>query len=74
MITESDRILMELEHHFGPLGEPIARLTPQRQLERTLFRAWCDWLCRLGLGLGLGLGLELGLELGLGLGLGVGLG
>ena len=46
MITESDRILTELEQHFGPLGEPIARLTPQRQLERTLFRAWCDWLCR----------------------------
>lgn len=46
MITESDRILMELERDFGPLGEPIASLTPQRQLERSLFRAWCDWLCR----------------------------
>ena len=24
----------------------MASLTPQRQLERSLFRAWCDWLCR----------------------------
>ena len=28
MITESDRILMELERDFGPLGEPMASLTP----------------------------------------------
>ena len=28
MITESDRILMELERDFGPLGEPIAGLWP----------------------------------------------
>ena len=45
LITESDRILFELEREFGPLGEPIGTLTQQRQLERTLFRAWCEWLC-----------------------------
>lgn len=45
LITESDRILFELEREFGPLSEPISTLTTQRQLERTLFSSWCEWLC-----------------------------
>jgi glutathione S-transferase len=48
MITESDDILIALEQAFGALGlgmkDPtVFRL---RQLERLLFRAWCNWLCR----------------------------
>jgi glutathione S-transferase len=45
MITESDVILSTLESTFGPLGEPMANITPQRRLERELFGAWCQWLC-----------------------------
>jgi glutathione S-transferase len=45
LITESDVILGELEAAFGPLGEPMAKITPQRRLERQLFGAWCEWLC-----------------------------
>ena len=30
---------------FGPLGEPLAVIMPQRRLERQLFGAWCEWLC-----------------------------
>jgi glutathione S-transferase len=45
VITESDEILAALEHTFGPLGVPMANITPQRRLERQLFRAWCQWLC-----------------------------
>ncbi|MFL0777173.1 MAG: glutathione S-transferase family protein [Prochlorococcus sp.] len=47
LITESDQILLELENTFGPLG--ISLTEPKslelRQLERQLFRAWCQWLC-----------------------------
>jgi glutathione S-transferase len=48
IITESDDILIALEQAFGSLGlgmkDPnVFRL---RQLERLLFRAWCNWLCR----------------------------
>jgi glutathione S-transferase len=48
IITESDDILIALEQAFGTLGlgmkDPtVFRL---RQLERLLFRAWCNWLCR----------------------------
>jgi glutathione S-transferase len=48
IITESDDILLALEQAFGSLGlgmkDPtVFRL---RQLERLLFRAWCNWLCR----------------------------
>ncbi len=47
-ITESDRILECLERAFGPLvaglGHP--QVLPLRQLERHLFRAWCQWLCQ----------------------------
>ena len=46
IITESDVVLHSLEQAFGPLGEPMAEITPHRRLERQLFRAWCDWLCR----------------------------
>lgn len=46
MITESDVILSELERAFGPLGESLANITPLRRLERQLFSAWCQWLCR----------------------------
>jgi len=53
VITESDRILEALEQAFGPLGcsmgDPAVR--PLRQLERRLFRAWCQWLCYPGRGL-----------------------
>ena len=45
IITESDVVLHSLEQAFGPLGAPMSAITPQRQLERQLFRAWCSWLC-----------------------------
>ena len=45
LVTESDVILATLEEAFGPLGAPFSSITPQRKLERTLFRAWCEWLC-----------------------------
>lgn len=45
MITESDDILLALEAAFGPLGPQMRAITPWRQLERNLFRAWCSWLC-----------------------------
>jgi len=45
MITESDQILSVLESQFGPLGVPMKNITPLRQLERNLFRAWCQWCC-----------------------------
>ena len=48
IITESDDILIALEKVFGALG--LGMTDPQvisvRRLERTLFRAWCEWLCR----------------------------
>jgi len=46
IITESDTILTELENAFGPLGQPMANIKPFRRLERQLFSAWCQWLCR----------------------------
>ena len=42
VITESDVILASLEEAFGPCGAPFTAITPQRKLERTLFRAWCE--------------------------------
>jgi len=47
IITESDDILLALESAFGPLGWSLLdpKVMPLRQLERTLFRAWCRWLC-----------------------------
>lgn len=48
LITESDRILEALEGAFGSLGPGMhdGRVLPLRQLERLLFRAWCQWLCQ----------------------------
>jgi len=50
LITESDVILMNLDHVFGPI-ESSPKLDSDeayefRRLERKLFGAWCDWLCR----------------------------
>ncbi|MEM9119982.1 MAG: glutathione S-transferase family protein [Cyanobacteria bacterium P01_F01_bin.56] len=47
LITESDDILMALERAFGPLvwGLQDPQVMPLRKLERSLFRAWCGWLC-----------------------------
>ena len=36
IVTESDVILEKLEAAFGPLGEPLAVIMPQRRLERQL--------------------------------------
>ncbi|MCP9778195.1 MULTISPECIES: glutathione S-transferase family protein [unclassified Cyanobium] len=51
LITESDRILEALEAAFAPLGLGMndPAVLPLRQLERLLFRAWCQWLCSPGL-------------------------
>ncbi|MFN9546162.1 MAG: glutathione S-transferase family protein [Cyanobacteriota bacterium] len=48
VITESDRLLEALERAFGPLGAGMGdpEVVRLRQLERMLFRAWCEWLCR----------------------------
>jgi glutathione S-transferase len=48
IITESDDILIALEKAFGTLtyGMTDPSVIPMRQLERLLFRAWCNWLCR----------------------------
>jgi glutathione S-transferase len=48
LITESDRLLEALEQAFGSLGPGMqdAQVLPLRQLERMLFRAWCEWLCQ----------------------------
>ena len=45
MVTDSDYILEVLESQFGPLGAPLSSIKPLRQLERNLFRAWCQWCC-----------------------------
>ena len=47
LITESDRMLEALEGAFGSLGPGMhdPQVLPLRQMERLLFRAWCQWLC-----------------------------
>ncbi|MGA1603622.1 MAG: glutathione S-transferase family protein [Prochlorothrix sp.] len=47
LITESDDILLALEQVFGSLNQSMTapEVLPLRQLERLLFRAWCQWLC-----------------------------
>ena len=47
LYTESDVILQALEEAFGPLEAGLSDpdVFPLRQLERRLFRAWCQWLC-----------------------------
>ncbi|MFM2304006.1 MAG: hypothetical protein RLZZ135_1416 [Cyanobacteriota bacterium] len=48
IITESDDILIALERAFGVLNQSMTdpQVLPLRQLERLLFRDWCNWLCR----------------------------
>jgi len=48
IITESDDIIAFLENEFGALGSFItsSNLTKIRELEREIFRSWCNWLCR----------------------------
>lgn len=48
LITESDDILIALEQVFGSLSRSMTdpQVLPIRRLERILFRAWCEWLCR----------------------------
>jgi glutathione S-transferase len=48
IVTESDDILLALERAFGvlSLGMKDPEVFSLRQLERLLFRAWCNWLCR----------------------------
>ena len=48
LITESDVILTALEAEFGPLHAPFEdpKVRKLRGLERDLFSAWCQWLCR----------------------------
>jgi len=45
LITESDDILWTLEQQYGPLGASMNDIIELRRLERTLFSAWCRWLC-----------------------------
>lgn len=47
LITESDDILLALESVFGVChrGMTDREVLPLRRLERSLFRAWCQWLC-----------------------------
>lgn len=47
LITESDEILMALEKEFGPLYKHMNNksVVSLRQLERVLFRSWCEWAC-----------------------------
>ena len=48
IITESDNIIAFLENEFGALGSFItsSNLKETRELEREIFRTWCNWLCR----------------------------
>ena len=48
VITESDEIIAFLENAFGSLGSFItsSKLIKIRELEREIFRSWCNWLCR----------------------------
>ena len=48
IITESDNIIDFLEKEYGTLGSSIysKELEKTRKIERNIFRAWCEWLCR----------------------------
>ena len=48
IITESDNIITFLEKEFGKLGSNLLSndLREARNLEREIFRSWCNWLCR----------------------------
>ncbi len=48
IITESDNIITFLENEFGTLGSSLLSkdIHEARNLEREIFRSWCNWLCR----------------------------
>jgi len=48
IITESDNIITFLENEFGALGSSLLSndIREVRNLEREIFRSWCNWLCR----------------------------
>ena len=48
IITESDNIITFLENEFGTLGSSLLSkdIGEVRNLEREIFRSWCNWLCR----------------------------
>ena len=48
IITESDDIITYLENEFGTLGSSLLSndIREARNLEREIFRSWCNWLCR----------------------------
>ncbi len=48
IITESDNIIIALENEFGKLGSSLLSndIREARNLEREIFRSWCNWLCR----------------------------
>ena len=48
IVSESDNIIYFLEKEYGVLGSSIfaKKLEKVRKIEREIFRAWCDWLCR----------------------------
>ena len=48
VVTESDNIIAFLENEFGAHGSYITsnHLIKTRELEREIFRSWCNWLCR----------------------------
>tara|TARA_B100001029_G_scaffold171427_1_gene168242 strand:- start:169 stop:1170 length:1002 start_codon:yes stop_codon:yes gene_type:complete len=48
IVTESDEIIIFLENKFGILGSSLlsSDIYEARNLEREIFRSWCNWLCR----------------------------
>ena len=49
VVTDSDNVIAQLERAFGTLRDKPFQSTAvagHRKLERVLFGAWCDWLCR----------------------------
>ncbi len=48
IITESDNIIVYLENKFGTLGSSLISndIREARNLEREIFKSWCNWLCR----------------------------
>lgn len=48
IVTESDHIISFLEKEYGTLGSSIFsnKIEKLRRIERDIFRAWCEWLCR----------------------------
>ncbi len=48
IVTESDEIITFLENKFGTLGSSLLSndIQEARNLEREIFRSWCNWICR----------------------------